>query len=207
MQALGWRRIRRPPRGISALLSWALSFADSAHHAGFRGIPRVPAAPDVGGITRPVRPVLFSFLSKPAPTSSPWYMHTIFDDAHLHACCRRRLSGGFAAGFHQDNTPAAHGKARMESACILLKHSNSCWSCWRWSSPCIGWHRAVGSQAQPWRQGLGRDDRRPRRHARPPRLGEFCGANLLPPHALFFRTLRCRGVRQSALRPAACPDS
>jgi hypothetical protein len=44
--------------------------------------------------------------------------------------------------------------------------------------------RAVGHQARPGRQGLGRDDRRPRRHARPGRLDQLLGADLLPHRAL-----------------------
>ena len=43
--------IQRP-----TVLSWAFSFADSARHAGFRAVLRVPAVAGLGGITRPVRP-------------------------------------------------------------------------------------------------------------------------------------------------------
>jgi len=43
--------IQRP-----TVLGWAFSFADSAHHAGFRAVLRVPAVPGRGGMTRPVRP-------------------------------------------------------------------------------------------------------------------------------------------------------
>ncbi len=44
--------------------------------------------------------------------------------------------------------------------------------------------RHVGDQARPRRQGLGRHDRRARRHARPPGLGGVRRAGVLPPDAL-----------------------
>ena len=43
--------IQRP-----TVLGWAFSFADSARHAGFRAILRVPATPGTSDLIRPVRP-------------------------------------------------------------------------------------------------------------------------------------------------------
>ena len=43
--------IQRP-----TVLGWAFLFVESARHAGFRAILRVPAVPSIGGLTRSVRP-------------------------------------------------------------------------------------------------------------------------------------------------------
>ena len=49
--------------------------------------------------------------------------------------------------------------------------------------------RDVGDEARSRRKGLGHDDRRPRRHARPPRLGHLRGARVLPHRPLLVGTL------------------
>ena len=61
--------------------------------------------------------------------------------------------------------------------------------------------RDVGDQARPRRQGLGPDDRGPRRHARPPRLGGVRRADLLPPDPLLVDALD-RGRQRAPAVPA-----
>ena len=52
--------------------------------------------------------------------------------------------------------------------------------------------RHVGDQTRPGRKGLGRDDRRPRRHPGPARFGHLRRADFLPPDAVFLRRVMSR---------------
>src|SRR5690606_38964892 len=80
---------------------------------------------------------------------------------------------------------------------------------------------AVGGQAQPRRQGLGPDDRRPRRHDGPDGFGGIRRTGVLPPHPLlvpglaslaFLPPLEGEGFNRAPARsrsgatsvPAAC---